>query len=166
MRQIYFAIKQIIKKPIYLFSGTGIAVAFFALFIAIPVLTIPGNNVAFQLSIFGTWDYALMIFLALLVGLNLTLQVYSFRQKQDAKKFSQSVVSGTVSSLSGIFGTVVGTAACASCLASLFGLIGLGTGSVFFVLKNQSYFLLGAILLMLLSLYFVAQKINKVCNSC
>jgi len=102
----------------------------------------------------------------MLVGLNLALQVYSFKQRGGTQKIPQSVMGGTVSGLSGIFGAVVGTAACASCLASLFGIIGLGTGSVFFVLKNQSYFLIGAIAVMLISLYFAARKINKICQSC
>jgi len=66
----------------------------------------------------------------------------------------------------GIFGTVVGAAACASCLASLFGLIGLGTGSVFFVLQNQIYFFLGAIIAMLISLYFAARKVKRACDKC
>jgi len=166
MQQIYFAIKQIIKKPSYLFLCAGVAMAFLILLIAVPVISIPGNNLAFRLSIFSMRNYILMAFLAVLFGLNLTLQVYSFRQKQDAKKLSQSVAGGASSGIAGIFGAVVGTAACSSCLAFLFGLIGLGTGSVFFVLKNQSYFLIGTIAVMLISLYLSARKINKVCVSC
>lgn len=166
MQQTLIAIKQIIKKPNYLLLCAVIAVSFFALFIAIPVFTIPGNSLAFQLSIFRTRDYMLMIFLAVLVGLNFAMQAYSWKELKKRESISQSAVQGTVSGVMGIFGAVVGTAACASCLASLFGLIGLGTGSVFFVLKNQSSFLLGAILLMLISLYFAAQKINRVCDSC
>jgi len=96
MRQIYFAIKQIIKKPSYLFLCVGIAVAFFALFIAIPVFTIPGNDLAFQLSIFRTRDYALMIFLAVLVGLNFAMQAYIWKKQKERRDISQSVVQGTV----------------------------------------------------------------------
>ena len=94
------------------------------------------------------------------------MQAYIWKKQKERRDISQSVVQGTVSGAMGIFGTVVGTAACASCLASLFGLIGLGTGSVFFVLQNQIYFLLGAIIAMLISLYFAARKVNKVCTSC
>lgn len=113
--------------------------------------------ITFQLSIFRPMDYFLATFLAVLVGLNLVFQVYTFKQRR-VQNATQFVAGGAISGISGIFGAVVGTAACASCLASLFGLIGLGTGSVFFVLKNQSYFLLGAIALMLVSLYFSARK--------
>ena len=164
--QTYFAISTVLKKRNYVLLVLIVFIFFFGLFILIPLITIPGNDFWFQLSIFRTRDYILMAFLALLVGLNLALQTYNFKRKREAQKLSQSVMGGTVSGLSGIFGAVVGTAACASCLASFFGLIGLGTGSVFFVLQNQSYFLLGAIALMIISLYFAARKVNKVCDSC
>lgn len=61
---------------------------------------------------------------------------------------------------------IVGTAACASCLAFLFGIAGLGIGSVAFVLKYQTFFLFGSIALIVLSLYFTAGKVNKHCVSC
>jgi hypothetical protein len=107
-----------------------------------------------------------MGFLAALVGLNVALQWYSIAQRKAQQNLPKSVAEGATLGALGVFGAVVGTSACASCLASLFGLIGLGTGSVFFVLKNQPYFLFGAIALMLLvSSYFTARKVNKVCAS-
>lgn len=164
MRNTFTAIQIVLKKPQYSFAFIFVAIIFFALFIAIPIYTIPGNSFSFQLSIFRKQDYVLMIFLTLLVGLNVVLQIYGWRQNK--KQTSQNLAQGTAAGAVGVFGAIVGTAACASCLASLFGLIGLGTGSVFFVLKNQSYFLLGAIALMLFSLYFAARKVNKVCVLC
>jgi len=166
MQQIILASQKVLKNSKYQLLFAVTTVVFFCFFILIPLVTIPGNDLKFQLGIFRTRDYVLMAFLAVLVGLNLALQVYSFKQRGGTQKIPQSVMGGTVSGLSGIFGAVVGTAACASCLASLFGIIGLGTGSVFFVLKNQSYFLIGAIAVMLISLYFAARKINKICQSC
>lgn len=160
MQNIYLAIKTVLKvrRNFLIFIITTII--FLGLFISIPVTTIPGNTILFQLSIFTTRDYSLMIFLAILTGLNFAMQAFSWRQRRNA----QAVTQGATSGLLGVFGAVVGTAACASCLASLFALIGLGTGSVFFVLKNQSLFLGGAILLMLLAIYFSAKKVNKLCN--
>lgn len=166
MQQIVFATRQILKIPEYLALCVITSFVFFVLFIVIPVFTIPGNSLAFQLSIFREQDYVLMAFLAMLVGLNVALQWCSFQQRKAQQDISKSVAQGVSSGVLGVFGAVVGTAACASCLAFLFGLIGLGTGSVFFVLKNQSYFLLVAIALMIIMLYFAARKINKVCTSC
>lgn len=164
--QTCLAVKTVIKKPNYALLVFIAAMLFFGLFILIPVITIPGNSFQFQLSIFGTRDYVLMAFLAVLVGLNFALQIYSFAQRNKQQKFSQPEMGGIAAGVSGVFGAVVGTAACASCLASLFGLIGLGTGSVFFVLQNQSYFLIGTIVLMLVLLYFGARRVKRICDSC
>lgn len=166
MQQTILAIRQVFRER-RSYPAFGVtAIIFFGLFITIPVITIPGNNFLFQLSIFRSRDYLLMIFLALLVGFNFTFQMYIWRQRRTNQNLSQPVSLGTASGVLGIFGAIAGTAACASCLAVLFGLIGLGAGSVFFVLKNQSYFLFGTIALMLISFYYLAQKVNKACTSC
>jgi len=162
MKNIYLAIKIVLKTRISLLIFVVVAIVFFGMFVIIPVITIPGNTVLFQLSIFTPRDYSLMVFLAILTGLNFAMQVFSWRQGQNAR--SEAVTQGAASGVLGVFGAVVGTAACASCLASLFALIGLGTGSVFFVLKNQPLFLGGAILLMLIAIYFSTKKVNKVCD--
>lgn len=79
---------------------------------------------------------------------------------------AHSALSGAATGISGVFGALVGTASCASCLASVFGLMGVGVGSALFVLSYQMYFLLGAIVLMSVSLYVTARKINNTCVSC
>lgn len=165
MQHIPSATIRVLKQPRFTLLCSAVTLIFFALFVAIPVFTIPGNSFGFQLSIFRAQDYVLMSLLALLVGLNIAFAVFDWQQKREAKQI-QKVAQGAVTGTLGIFGAVVGTAACASCLASLFGLIGLGTSSLFFVLKNQSYFLISAIALMIISLYFAARKVNRVCNSC
>lgn len=164
---IYSAIKKVLAEKIYLLLALFAAAFFFGVFIFIPLVTIPGNDLRFQLSIYSRENYILMISLALLVGVTFTTQLYAARQHRTLRKSLPPVLQSVMlSGASSIFGSIVGTASCASCLASLFGLIGLGTGSLFFVLENQSYFLLGAIALMLVSLYFAARKVNRLCSSC
>lgn len=140
--------------------------ALFLSLIAFPLFTIPGNTLALQLTIFTAKDYLLMAFLSLLAGLNLALSWYGFAQQKKVGDVSQAVAGGAVSTIAGIFGAVVATASCLGCLMALLGLVGLGVGSALFILKNQSYFLFGAIALMLVSLYFAARKVNRVCDSC
>lgn len=166
MNQIYFAISQTLKdkKALTIFSVSTLILLM--LFIAIPILTTPGNTIDIQLKIFRGKDYVLMLTLAILAGLNFALYWYGLKSKKSVQAVSKCLAGGTVASVTGIFGAIVGTAACASCLASLFAIIGLGTASTFFVLENQSYFLLGAIAVMLVSLYFATRKINKICKSC
>jgi len=160
------AVINVFKERNYFFAFVFIAIVFFALFVYIPVFTIPGNDLGFQLSIYSQRDYILMFLLAFLVGLNFSLQIYSFKKQREQQGLVKSTGRVAVSGLSGVFGAIVGTAACASCLAFFFGLIGLGAGSVIFVLNNQIYFLVGAIIALLISLYFVARKVNGICESC
>lgn len=167
IKLVYFAIRKVLAEKIYLLLALFMAAFFFGVFIFIPLVTIPGNDLRFQLSIYSRENYILMTSLAILIGITFTMQIYTARKQLILRKSLPPVLQGAVlSGASGIFGSIVGTASCASCLASLFGFIGLGTGSVFFVLKNQSYFLFGAVVLMLISLYFAARKINRVCSSC
>lgn len=163
---IWLAIKKVLRARSYLLIFFAFAVALFVLLIAIPLFTIPGNTLAFQLKIFTAKDYLLMTFLSLLAGLNLALFWYGFTQQKKIGNASQAAAGGAVSAIAGIFGAVMATASCLGCLVALLSLVGLGVGSALFILKNQSYFLLGAITLMLISLYFAARKVNKVCDSC
>lgn len=176
-QQVYNAATQVFGERRYIFILLSFALTFFALFVFIPVATTPGNTLAFQLSIFRAQDYVLMIFLALLVGLNFSMNIYVWRKQKQSVNISKSAASpvrnsisngasGTAAGFGGVFAAIVGTATCASCLAFLFGIVGLGIGSVAFVLKYQTFFILGAIALVLLSLYFTARKVNKHCASC
>lgn len=167
LKLVYSATIKVFTEKIYIVLALIIAALFFGVFIFIPLVTIPGNDLQFQLSIYTRENYILMSFLAILVGVNFAMQIYAAKKQRVLRKSLPLTLQGTVlSGASGIFGSIVGTASCASCLASIFSLIGLGTGSVFFVLKNQNYFILGSILIMLVSLYFTARRINKVCDSC
>ncbi|MFQ5452493.1 MAG: hypothetical protein ACE5DQ_02935 [Candidatus Paceibacterota bacterium] len=140
---------------------------FFSLFIYIPTSSIPGNTLKLQLATFDTNEYALMIALAVLIGLTFTFQWYSFRRaKRDGVEGSKALASTTVSGISGIFGAVVGTAFCAACLIPLFALLGLSAGTVFFVLENQLYFLILSVLAMITSFYFAVRRVNKIFKTC
>lgn len=178
--QIYNAAKQVFGERKYVFILLLFASFFFGLFVYIPVATTPGNSFAFQLSIFRAQDYFLMVFLAFLVGLNFSMNIYALRKqkvignsvaspvrnREGLQRAISNGASGTVSGFGGAFAAIVGTATCASCLAFLFGIVGLGIGSVIFVLKYQTLFLLGAIALVVISLYFTARKVNRHCASC
>ena len=72
----------------------------------------------------------------------------------------------TAGGLGALFAGIVGTAFCASCLAPLFAIFGIGFGGVIFVLEYRFYFVAGITLLILIAIYLTARKINKVCTSC
>lgn len=163
---IVSAISTALHQKTSLLAGAIAAVLFFALFVALPIWTIPGNSLAFQLKIFRPYDYALMGILAILVGLTVSLETYSGRRRRGADDGARLAVQGTLSGGLGVFAAVVGTATCGSCLAVLFGLLGLGAASTFFVLQNQQTFLLAAMGVMLIALFVAARRVSRVCRSC
>lgn len=164
--QICLATRQVLKIRNYFLIFIVSSALLFISLVIFPLFTIPGNTLAFQLKIFTIRNYLLMIFLSLLAGLNMALSWYGFTQQKKISDASQAIAGGAVSAIAGIFGAVASTASCLSCLVALLGFVGLGVGSALFILQNQSYFLIGAIALMIISLYFAARKINKVCDSC
>lgn len=164
--QVWLATRQVLKTRNYFLIFIVSSALLFISLVIFPLFTIPGNTLAFQLKIFTIRNYLLMVFLSLLAGLNIALSWHGFAQQKKVSDASQAVAGGAVSAVAGVFGAVVATASCLGCLVALLGFVGLGVGSALFILKNQSYFLLGAIALMLISLYFSTRKVSGVCDSC
>ncbi len=150
-----------LSKKKYLAIFISFTVFFLLLFVAIPLFTIVGNDLAFQLSTYNSSDYVLLAVLSLLSGLIFTLQLY---KREYGKKVCNSVgtyASTASASASGVFASVLGTAVCASCIAPIVAFFGLGFGAVSFVLEYQIHFSLVAIIIMLGALYFIAKNINN-----
>lgn len=157
---IYESSKKILGNKgnfrIFLISTT----LFFAALISVPVILTPGNTFRFQLGVFTFWNYILMILLAGLIGLMISMQVYTYKIKKSAKGSGNGVVGGFSGFVAGIFGT----AACSSCIAAIFGFLGLGT--VFFLIEYQWYIVGVSLVLVFLSIYVTSLSIEKDCDVC
>lgn len=155
------ATKLVLNKRKYFLALIILIFAIFAVFISVPVFTIPANSFLFQLKAFAIRDYALIIILSTLMSLLIVMQVFSFNQ---AKLFSPGKT--TVSGGSAIIASIFGTASCLSCLAAVFGFLGLSIGAVLFLVEYRWLIVGIAIVIMLISLYFTSLKINGVCEEC
>lgn len=164
MRQIFIASKTVFSKKIYLLGFLALVPLIFLFFVYIPVKTIPGNSLEFQLSIFSQRDYILTTLFSLLVGLFLMMQIFVIRNAMGRKNILTSVTTGSVGGYVAAVGAIFGTAACASCLFAILGFLGAGT--VLTLLRYQWYVVGGAIFLLLISIYFLSKKVNGVCESC
>ena len=164
MGSIFTATKTVLTEKNYLPIFITLFPIVFFFFILVPVSAIPGNDFAFQLSIFTLKDYAFLIILAPLISLVITMQIFIFRRNKNIKENLKSAGIGVAGGYSGIIATVFATASCSSCASVLFGF--LGTGAVFFAVENRWLFVTLAIGLMLLSLYFAARKVNRICTAC
>lgn len=150
------ASKKILSRKNYLIAFVGLIVLLFGIFVLIPVFFVPGNSLLFQLSIFTSRDYVLLTVLSLLTSLLIVMQVYSYKQSK-----INSLGKTTVGAGSSFIAALFGTASCSSCVAAVFGFLGVGT--VFFLLKYKWPIIGASISLMLISLYLVSLKIDEVC---
>lgn len=152
--------KQSLKGVKYKFLFIGVALFLFFLFVLIPTISVPGNTFLFQLSLFSPLDFSVTIFLSILYSLFITMQVYAMKQKRSIKGVGTAVGGG----VGALFAGVAGTAFCASCLAPLFALFGIGFGGVLFVLEYRFYFVITIVVLMLIAIYLTARNITNSCN--
>lgn len=138
-----------------------LAVVVFALYTFLPVALIPGNSIGLQLSITRPQDYILFAILSITTALLIMMHTYLISQKKG--KISGLAQGGT-GVASGLFGGLLATAACSSCIASLIGF--LGSGSVFFVVENRTPISIASFALLLGATAFTAKRIEGSCREC
>jgi len=156
------ASKQVLTNPKYALLFVVLTVLAFIALIFVLVVTIPGNSFEFQLSIMTIWEKLLVVLLSSLIALLFTMHVWIFKRTKKAQ-VGKSAVGGT----SVIAATIFGTAACSSCLAFLFGLVGISSiSTIIFLLDFRWYFVLISIFLMLISIYFTSKNVVEECEDC
>lgn len=162
LNTLWLGIREPFKNKNYFYLFLALLFIFFALFVLIPVWTVLGNTLSTQLDIFTARDYTVLILLSSLSSLFITMQAYVMRQKRKMGGVSTATAGG----IGALFAGIAGTAFCASCLAPLFAVFGIGFGGTLFVLEYRWYFVVAITLFMLTAIYLTARKINKVCVSC
>jgi len=142
----------------------ALCIIFFIGMFSIPLYSIPGNDLKLQMTIFKAQDYALLAVLSLLSSLTIVIQANIFLQKFVVPYRNGNAVLGGVGVLSGVFSSIFASATCAMCVGSLFGF--LGFGSILFLVQNRWYILIGASLLLIISLYLASRRLVEGCKLC
>lgn len=161
------AAKAVLERKIYKVWFVGFAIIALILFVLVPVWSVPGNDVFFQLSLFTFGNWILFFVLALLIALLLTMQIFIFRRAKNTAikaKNLGNAATGAAGAYAGILGGVFATAACSWCVAAAFGF--LGTGAVLFIAQNQLWAVLVAVGIMFVSLYFASRSVVRECENC
>lgn len=165
---IWFGIRKSLSSWQYQVLFILVFAAFFALFILLPSIFVSGGitNLSYTLEgvldILQFQDYATITALSLLYALFIPMQVYAWQQKKEYTVIGTAVGGGVGT----LFAGIAGTAFCASCLAPILGLFGIGFGGVLFILEYRLYLVIAIVLLMLVSIYYTARKIQRVCETC
>jgi len=159
---IFSASKTVLEDRNYKLWFFGLTIIFIVAYLFIPIWLTPGNTLAFQLSLLNPNDYILFLALSVTTALLVLMQAFLFLRSKKGRV--GAVGQSGVGVFSALFGGLLATAACSSCVAAVLGF--LGAGSIFFVLENQPYFVYGAIGLVLICLYFSARRLQGYCESC
>lgn len=163
-RHFIISVKDVLTIRQYLIFLITLSISFYILLIAFPAKTIPGNNFSFQLSLMRMSDHLLLAFLSFLTGLNLTFHLYLFKRKKGNFSPVKTASDSFLGIFSGLIASVFGTATCGACVATIFGYFGFGV--VLFLLTWRLYIVGLAILLSLISLYYLSLKITNECTTC
>ena len=159
---IFSASKSVLENKSYKLWFFGLTAIFIAAYLLLPIWLTPGNTLSFQLSLLRPSDYILFFVLSAVTALLILMQAFIFLRSKKGR--AGAVGQGGVGAFSALFGGLLATAACSSCIAAILGF--LGAGSIFFILENQPYFVYGAIALVLLGLYFSARRVQGYCEDC
>lgn len=161
--EVLRATRTVLRSPqrltLFLVLGLGV----FWVLVLIPVKTVPGNDIVFQLSIMTPENYLLFISLSLLTALSVVMQWHLLRQRRQKKPAALTVYAGA-GGASVLVASVFGAVTCSSCAVALFGF--LGTGVAFTMIQYRNAMVLGALAILSISLYFTARKINAACETC
>ena len=157
---IAFSVKKSLEDKKYKLLLVFVSLVVFFLFVLIPTISIPGNTFLYQLSLFSFLDLTITISLSILYAVFVVMQVYSMRHKKQISDIGATVVGGAGTLLAG----VAGASFCASCLAPLFAIFGVGFGGVLFLLEYRFYFVIVIALLMLIAIYLTSLKIQEDSN--
>ena len=161
VKTIIFSMKISLRGTNYKLLFISVSLMMFFLFVLIPTISIPGNTFLYQLSLFTSLDLVVTISILILYAIFVTMQIYSMRLKKHVRNIGTTVGGG----VGALFAGVAGTAFCASCLAPLFALLGIGFGGVLFVLEYRFYIVTIIVVLMIIAIYLIARSITNNCNS-
>lgn len=159
------ALRETLKTRACILWFVVLVIATFGLIAYLPVRLIPGNDLAFQLKLFTARDFVLFGALAVLNALLIMMQVHIARERHRVKARLGVAGAGSVGGLfAAATASLFGAASCASCVAAVFGFLGLG--NVLFLLDHRGWVVGITLALLVVAIYFSARRINNKCASC
>ncbi len=161
---IVTAARAVLREKAYRLAFIPLGLVVLAFFVAIPTVTIPGNSLRLQFSLYSLQSYITLAVLSLLAALFVLMNVYAYKRAQAAKERFGVVAKGGLGGALGAVASIFGAASCPMCVAALFSFLGFGT--VGFLVQYQWWVFFAALGFMLLALYFTSRKVNGVCASC
>ena len=162
MKEIKQATLEVFKAGRYRVLAVAVALIMLALYMLLPVATIPGNDISLQLSILEPLGIIATVLLSASIGLLISMQVYSYKiVKQNA---ALNAGQGTATGFTSIVSAIFSTASCTGCIATIFPF--LSSGVILFLAEQRWYVVGITFALVIFSLYLTSKKVVNGCKSC
>lgn len=160
---IFRTVAQVFRERVYAATTLISALAFFSLYLLTPTWLVPSTTLAFELSRLSLLNYTLLGTLALLTGILLSLELFSFRRTRSSRV--RSATEGGVGLVASLTGGILAAASCGCGLGILLGAVGLSGGAVF-VAAHQTPIVIGMLVIVGAGLYFSARRAAGICATC
>lgn len=158
---VFQAGAKVFREPLHLAVALLAALAFFGLYVFVPVWVIPGNTLAFELSIISSANYVLLFALALMTGALFSFELYAWRHSR--AQGARGAGEGGAGLLASVTGGLLASCGCG--IGILLGAVGLGGGALF-VVAHQSVILVVIFGVVALGAYFSARRAARICATC
>jgi len=151
--------KVVLSERKYLAGVIVLAIALsFTYMLAVPVLTTPGNDLAFALSVLTPVVVATDILISAGTAVLLAMTVYLFKQVRTAKAAGGGAAGASA------FSGIVASVTCPACATTILGFLG-ASGTIFFATYRNFFALIGLAIIGV-AIYAVSRSISKGCESC
>jgi hypothetical protein len=110
----------------------------------------------------------LLLILAVLMGIVISLQFYIKNELKLKMNKGMGLATGTITTFSSFISGFFSTATCATCIGTIFGIIGLGSSFTMLLLEYQWQIVAIGFLFAVISIYYSLRKITvaKTCAVC
>lgn len=163
--EIIQAIRVVNATPRARFAYFLLAIGLFVAMFLLPVWSVPGNDVAFQAKLFTAYDYIVMVVFAVLSALLFLFHAHIIRAHLRARRrATNSIMEGLLGIFAGFVSALFASATCVFCLGAFVGL--LGFSAITILLSWRWYVVVVAAIILVLSLYLAARRINRGCEVC
>ncbi len=86
LTHIITAARTVLREETYRLALVPVGLLVFSVFVAIPTLTIPGNTLRLQFSLYSLQSYITLSVLSLLAALFVVMNVYAYKRANAAKQ--------------------------------------------------------------------------------
>ncbi len=145
----------------YILLAAALSLAFFAFYVAIPILGVPHGSLGYYLASTTMPDVLTTAALSAAMALVTAMQVYAWRNNAHAIGQAGTGLAGFVS---GSVSALLTSATCASCMSAAFSFIGFA--GIAFLMRHRLELTILTFAMLAAALYLTSGKIARGCASC